>query len=80
MLDADDMRKAWPELGFSTKDRITNNLRIAHIALALDKQGLDVVVATICPIKELRDDIRVLTKCRFVYLEGGDERGFTYEI
>jgi adenylylsulfate kinase len=78
-LDGDAMRGCW-SLGFSREDRFENNLRIAKIAKVIHEQGHDVVVSTICPFKELRDAVQKITGCRFVYLDGGDERGLTYEI
>ena len=46
----------------------------------VEGQGFDVVVATICPLKEIKEKVKEITGCRFVLCEGGDERGFTYEI
>lgn len=79
LLDGDDMRKCW-ELGFSKEDRYENNLRIAKIAKLLESQGHDVVVATICPYKELRDIVQEITGCRFFIAQGGDDRGLEFEI
>lgn len=71
VLDGDAMRQVWPGLGFSKEDRWENNLRAARLAKELDKQGFDVVIAMICPYKELREEVRKITGCRFIYLEGG---------
>lgn len=70
ILDGDSMRTVWT-LGFSKEDRWENNLRIARIAKILDEQGFNVVVATICPYKDLREEVKKITRCRFIYLEGG---------
>jgi hypothetical protein len=70
LLDGDDMRSCW-SLGFSKEDRIENNLRIAHIARVLEKQGFNVVVATICPYVALRAQVKEITNCRFISLDGG---------
>lgn len=70
LLDGDAMRACW-SLGFSKEDRIENNMRIAKIAKLLSDQGQNVVVATICPYKDLREEVKKLTNCRFVYLDGG---------
>ena len=72
LLDGDAMRTCWT-LGLTKEDRWEQNMRIARLAKVLDSQGFDVVVATICPYKELRVEIRKLTTCRFIYLEGGQE-------
>ena len=37
----------------------------------LDIQGFDVVIATICPYRDLREKVKEITNCRFIYLEGG---------
>ncbi len=70
LLDGDSMRTCW-KLGFSKEDRIENNLRIARIAKVLSLQGFNVVVSTICPYRDLRQQVKDITQCRFVYLEGG---------
>jgi adenylylsulfate kinase len=70
LLDGDDMRKVWT-IGFSKEDRWENNLRIARLAATLESQGFDVIVATICPYRDLRKEIRNLIKCRFIYVPGG---------
>jgi len=72
VLDGDDMRSAINnDLGFSKEDRWENNLRIARLAKVIDKQGVDVIVATICPYRKLREEVRRICGCKFIYLEGG---------
>lgn len=70
LLDGDAMRTCWA-LGFSKEDRIENNLRIAKIAKVLDAQNRNIIVATICPYKELRAQVKEITNCRFIHLDGG---------
>ena len=80
LLDGDAMRNCW-ELGFSKKDRIENNLRIANIANVLSKQEFNVIVATICPYRELRTVVKEITGCKFIYLDGGKTGDdYPYEI
>ena len=81
ILDGDAMRRSiCQDLGFSKEDRTENNLRIARLAKELDSQGFDVIVATICPYKELREQVRKITGCRFIYLEGGiQDKDYPYE-
>ena len=69
-LDGDEMRiSISKELGFSDKDRIENNLRIARLAKVLSDQGHDVVVSTICPdINNLRQEVFYVCKCKFIHL------------
>lgn len=79
-LDGDVMRTVW-KLGLSKEDRYEQNLRIAKIAKILREQGYDVVVSTICPYKELRQQVQDICDCKFVYLEGGRKpsKEFPYE-
>ena len=79
-LDGDEMRKLWPDLKWSREDRIENNLRIARLAKLLSDQGLVVVVSTICPYADLRNQIRemVFGNVQFVYLSGGKEPSEQY--
>lgn len=79
LLDGDEMRICW-KLGFSKNDRIENNLRIARIAKILSEQGFKVVVATICPYRALRMEVKQITNCRFIYLDGGKTgKDYPYE-
>ena len=76
-LDGDEMRASISaDLGFSDKDRFENNLRIARLAKLMETKGFDVVVSTICPSKEMRQNVFWITKCRFVKVEGG----FKHEV
>lgn len=68
-LDGDAMRTCWT-LGFSKEDRFENNLRIAKIAKVINDQGFDVVVSTICPYEELKEQVYFICKCRFIKVEG----------
>ena len=68
-LDGDDMRRVWTDLGFSVEDRMTNNLRVAHLARVLDRQGFNVVVSTICPTKRIRKAVQKITGCTFIHIE-----------
>ena len=71
ILDGDALRAVWPGLGLTEKDRREQNLRAARLAKMLELQGFDVIVATICPYKDLREQVQKITNCKFVYLEGG---------
>ena len=66
-LDGDMMRRVW-KLGFSPKDRVEHNMRIARLARELDEQGHDIVISTICPTDELREEVRKITRCKFIEL------------
>ncbi len=70
ILDGDEMRGVWT-VGFSREDRWEHNLRIARLAKLLAAQGFDIIIASICPFRELRREVQEITGCRFIYLEGG---------
>jgi len=71
VLDADDVREVWTDLGFSKLDRITQNMRLARLAHMLSVQGFNVCVASICPYAELRQAIKeVIPTVTWVYVSG----------
>lgn len=70
MLDGDELRTVW-KLGFSKADRREQNLRAARLAQLIARQGLPVIVATICPYDELRRSISRMCNPVWVYLPGG---------
>jgi|PlaIllAssembly_1097288.scaffolds.fasta_scaffold1301709_2 adenylylsulfate kinase-like enzyme len=69
LLDGDDLRTIWPELGLSRTDRWEQNLRAARLARLLSDQGFIVVVATISPFEKLRKEIRAITGCIFIFVD-----------
>ena len=71
VLDGDEMREVWTDLDLTKAGRIEQNRRVARLALNLQKQGFKVVVATICPYRELRREIEELTSCEFRFVAGG---------
>ncbi len=81
VLDGDELRSVWPGLGFGEDDRWLNNQRTARLAKLIENQGYAVIVAMICPYKDLRTEVRGLCGCKFIYLPGG-KRGeeWPYEI
>lgn len=80
ILDGDELRECW-KLGFSKDDRWEQNLRAAKLANLLEKQGFEVIVATICPYKKLREVLSLKFTIKWTYLEGGKEptEEFPYE-
>ena len=71
-LDGDKVRSTISyDLGFSKEDREKNNLRVAKLAKLLKEQGFNVVISTICPYKDLRNKVKKITDCRFIYITGG---------
>ncbi len=78
VLDGDEMRSVWQDLGFSRNDRWAQNLRVARLAKVLEQQGLLIIVATICPYRALRQEVQRITGCKFLYLPGGKAPSAAY--
>ncbi len=77
LLDGDAMRTCWT-IGLSAEDRIEHNLRIARLAKTLSEQGLEVIVATICPYRTLREQVTAICSPRWIYLSGGQAPSAEY--
>lgn len=71
LLDGDSVRGIWTDLGLSKEDRWEQNLRVARLAKMLDSQNHNVIVSTICPYRELRDEVYKITNCKFIFIDGG---------
>lgn len=71
VLDGDEMRKVWTDLSLEKQDRREQNLRLARLAVNLHAQGFYIIVASICPFNDLRREVKAITGCMFMYLEGG---------
>lgn len=71
LLDGDRCREIWPGLTLTKKDREEQNLRIARLAKYLSDQGFCVLIAVICPYKELRKKVQRICGCKFIYVTGG---------
>jgi len=79
ILDGDMMRRSISsDLGLSKKDRTEHNLRVARLALELQRQNHEVIVATIAPYQELRDKIDEICKPRWIFLKGGADTDKTH--
>ena len=72
-LDADEMRKLWPHLGYSYQHRIENNKNLARLARSLEKQGFNIVVSSVCPYKKLRKELKETYHINFIQLRGGED-------
>lgn len=81
VLDADDLREVWADLGFSKGDRWEQNLRLARLARVLWIQGFSVCVASICPYAELRREIKrdILPDVRWVYVNSPHSKAVSDE-
>jgi len=81
ILDGDKMRETISrDAGFSKEDRWNHNIRVAWLAKALEEQGFRILVSLICPYRDLREKVRDITDCRFLYLAGGKKhKDYPYE-
>ena len=80
-LDGDNMRGVWTDLKFSKEDRWEQNMRVARLAKMLEQQGHNIIVSLICPYKKLRAEVKKLTNCKFIYIEGGKEgERYPYDV
>ena len=81
VLDGDEMRASIStDLGFSKKDRDEHNLRVARLAEVLHRQGNNVVVAVIAPLRITREKISKMIHPYWIYIKGGENRDGVYEI
>ena len=84
ILDGDELRECWTDLGFRSHERMEQNWRAYALALLLCRQGYDVIIATINPYAKQRRAIsegaaRDGIRLRWIYLPGGDDRGTPFE-
>lgn len=81
ILDGDDMRNVWNDLGLSKKDRTEQNFRVARLAKIIEDQNHTVIVSVICPYEKVRREIETMTGCLFIYITGGKiGKKYPYEI
>ena len=74
-LDGDDIRERMHGFRLDDQDRRAHNITVAQWAKLLDDQGFDVVVSLICPFEDLRQEVKAITGCKFIYLgyDGDDQ-------
>ena len=58
VLDGDEVRRHFGDLGFSHADRDTNVRRIGYVAMLLTRNGAAVLVAAISPYRQARAEVR----------------------
>ena len=61
-LDGDDVRKMFPQTGFSKEERDRHIRRVGYLAAMLEKHDVTVVASFISPYREAREFVRSL--CR----------------
>ena len=81
IIDGDDFRKYF-ETGFSLEEKAEHIIKMAKTAAMLEKQGFQVIVSAILPLRRLRNLARNYCKeSLLIYLSGGNIwEGTTYEI
>jgi adenylyl-sulfate kinase len=62
LLDGDQIRNIFPNIGFDRAARIQHNKNIASMAALLESQGIIPIVSLISPYAESREDARKLAK------------------
>uniref|UniRef100_A0A6H1ZG27 Putative adenylyl-sulfate kinase n=1 Tax=viral metagenome TaxID=1070528 RepID=A0A6H1ZG27_9ZZZZ len=81
ILDGDEIREVFQNKDLSFGGRWEHNLRTARLAKLLESQGFGVIVSLICPYKKLRNEVKKITNCSFIYLSGGKKGGdYPYEM
>lgn len=68
VLDGDEMRHVWEDLGLSMTDRMKNNIRIAKLARHFNAQKFDVIVSVIAPTMEIRRAINTIIHPIWIYV------------
>lgn len=81
-LDGDNLRFIWQDLDLTKEGRWEQSLRVARLAIELQRQGFNVNVAVICPYEKLRQEVKKICHCTFVYLPYGKlpSEEYPYEI
>lgn len=71
ILDGNELRRIWLDLDLSEAGRREQSRRTARLAKYLESQGFNVYVAVIAPYRDLREEIKGICGCEFVYVPGG---------
>jgi adenylylsulfate kinase len=82
VLDGDEMRLSISQgLGFSVKDRLVNNIRIASLANVLDKYIDYVIVSVIAPTEKIRNTVTSICAPKWVFIKRDmpEREGHIYE-
>ena len=82
-LDGDEMRDSISlGAGFSKKDRTEHNLKVARLAVVLEKQFPLVIVSVIAPIEKVRQQITEVCNPYWVYIKRTKKKrkGHFYEV
>lgn len=75
IIDGDYLRKIYKNIDYSVKGR-TENINIAHsIAIYLNSQDCDVIIAMVSPFMELREELKSKHGALEIYVHTKDIRG-----
>jgi len=84
MLDGDEIRQIWTDLGFSEDDRHENNLRVARLAKMMEFYFDYIFISVIAPFEKTRKKIslELLPDIKWVYVHGGkhSDKDHPYEV
>ena len=78
VLDGDVVRALTDNQDFSKEGRWQHCLNVAKEAKRLSDHGHTVLVAVIAPYKKLREEIKEICGCTFIYIPGGHEADDEY--
>ena len=65
LLDGDEIRAVFPNVGFSRPERDAHIQRVGHAAALLEKHGVTTIVSLVSPYRDSRDFVRGLCR-RFI--------------
>lgn len=65
-IDSKNVRKFFPEVGFTRKERILHLKRVSYLVKILEKNNVSVVASFVSPYKEARENIRKMTGNNYV--------------
>lgn len=71
LLDGNELRRIWLDLDLSEEGRREQSRRTARLAKYLESQGFNVYVAVISPYRDLREEVKQICGCEFIYIPGG---------
>lgn len=72
VLDGWALRQVW-EADWTKEGRVKHNLQLAKLARYLERQGYEVVVTSVCPYADLREQLRKEFGAEFVYVGEQEE-------
>lgn len=68
VLDGWALRGVWTDLGWERADRWKHNMMLGRLAKVLERQGYEVVVTSVAPYPELREELKKEFGCEFTLM------------